>query len=136
MKSSERAYCAGILDADGCVTYKKGSGLGPTFVVAVKMAEPGAVRWLAEHYGLSVTKLTDPRPNHRMCYRVSIGGGKANSFLKEVLPYLKVKAAQANAVLNCDMRSKAARQDTADHLRELNRRGTHTDVSLVESQVA
>lgn len=136
MKSSERAYCAGLLDGEGCISYSKGSGLGPTFRVSVKMTEPGAVRWLAEQYGLTVSEITDPRPNNRMCFQVQLSGSTAKSFLKEVRPYLKVKTEQANAIIRCNMHSKAARQATADRLRELNRRGTHVDVSLVESQVA
>lgn len=120
-------YYAGLLDGEGCVSYNKyPTGIG--FKVSFKMCSDAAMLDLAAFYGVNVVKVTDPRPNHRMCYQVSLCGVQAKDFLRRVRPYLKVKAAQANAVLGCNLRSKKARREVADLLHVLNRRGTHTVV--------
>lgn len=120
-------YFAGLLDGEGCI-WASSKDNSITFRVSIKMASEAAITDLAEFYHLNIRPQTDPRPNHRMCYRLQICGAQAKDFLRRVRPYLKVKAAQANAVLGCNLRSKKARREVADLLHVLNRRGTHTVV--------
>ena len=131
--TANKSYFASLLDAEGCVSYTSGTRkCGPNFTVSFKMTTPAAMQPLADHYGLKVRMVPDSRPNHRVCHEMRLFGTQAKDFLRQVRPRLKVKEAQADAVIQCDMRSPKRRRETADLLRELNKRGGLRDVSKKE----
>jgi hypothetical protein len=125
-----RGYYAGLLDGEGCVSFTNGTRkCGPAFAVSFKMSTPAAMQPLADHYGVRVIPIPDSRPNHSLCYQMRLHGVQAKDFLRQVRSRLKVKEAQADAVIRCPMQSPKRRRETADLLRELNQRGGPRDVS-------
>lgn len=122
MKTSELAYCAGIIDADGTIGIKRntyamrvvGDCGQPTYSerVCVKQVEPHAVDLLHSLFG-----------GYRFTAKASTKGGKplegwqvtdlkAAAVLRAVLPFLRIKAEQARnclALRTIKERSKKAR---------------------------
>ena len=113
------AYLAGILDADGCFMISKHSRNGernrkwsiveswcPTYMPSIKisMIEKEAIDLVTHemgygHYNLNGTR--KDRPNSKPIYHWYLRGRKNISpFLKEVIPYLRVKKKRAEFLLD------------------------------------
>lgn len=105
-----KAYIAGIIDGEGCVTvnkrkHKSGSkGFVPT--VSIGMTYQALIVWLAHITNRKwKAELKRKLPHHKPMYRVDWRNQRAKEFLLEILPYLKVKKEQAELlILLCDMR--------------------------------
>lgn len=103
------AYCAGVVDSDGCIGVKHsdyrvrilGDCTTPTYAayIQVKQVERQAVDIMHEYwggyFGLQRSYAKRGRPGH--CWQVhSAAAGRA---LAELLPYLRIKRAQAENAL-------------------------------------
>ena len=102
----ERAYIAGIIDADGSIY---AAAVGPNRrrtvypIVTVAMTHREFINWLAERLAAGTVKLhnhTNIRRNLHLKqqYRVQLFGKRAKMLCEAVLPYLIVKRKQARLV--------------------------------------
>jgi hypothetical protein len=102
------AYCAGIVDGEGCIRVKRvdwrkrnADMQSPAFhaSVTVRMVERDALDVLASIAGVSVRPLRAQWKNRRPLYEVTVSDAKAERLVRALLPYLRVKRAQAENVL-------------------------------------
>ncbi len=122
MSPEERAYCAGVIDSDGTIgvkrsTYKQrrvGDCSQPTFSerVCVKQVEPQAVDLLHQLFG-GYRFVADPHAKRgRPLLGWEVTDMRAAACLRALLPYLRIKRAQAEnclALREAKERSKKAR---------------------------
>lgn len=98
------AYAAGIIDGEGWIGISRFSKSAvPTFQpkVEVALAEKAlaVILWLKAEYGGNVYKKPDPkRPENAPCYRWSIAGEQAATFLQKISPALLLKIDQAELI--------------------------------------
>jgi hypothetical protein len=85
-------YLAGYLDADGCVRFSSGTPRVEISSVFPWILEEYIMRW-----GGSIRKMTGK--NSRPVWRWIVSGDKAERCLLALLPYLYVKKAQSQLVL-------------------------------------
>jgi hypothetical protein len=102
------AYVAGLIDGEGCIRVKKSKAYkcqgrstpGYHASIQIKMTDKGAIEFVASvlggwHY-VQRSALRSGRP----LYTWQVSDLKAETAIKVVLPYLRVKKAQAEAVLS------------------------------------
>ena len=110
LTETEKAYLAGVVDADGCITIicsKSGISPSHTLLVSISQAnQPFLERWCqkAELGGVYRSKKAGdneglPFTRHRDQYLWNISAGKAEGFLIDLLPYLDIKKPQAELAL-------------------------------------
>lgn len=102
MNLLEIAYAAGVIDSDGWITISPSPSSYRIFV-GLAQAEPQAVRLVSELFGgaVNLRKKSDPkRFSSRPMYTWRIEGKSAKRALFELLPYLKIKNAQARLALD------------------------------------
>ena len=103
MKKTDLAYIAGIIDGEGCIRIEKHSKQNRyyTLEVSVKMTW----RWMPEflHYSFGGVfrklKLPEGNPTHKEQWGWKVRGTMAVEFLKSIMPYLKLKKAEAELAL-------------------------------------
>lgn len=102
VSETDKAYAAGILDADGCVTvsrtrYTPRHSWRYAIAAQVFQADQEAVSWLALKFGGSVkaVSMRAKGPNYRQMYKWALHCRKAADFLELILPYLKIKKYRA-----------------------------------------
>jgi len=105
MTETEKAYIAGLVDGEAHVgihpTTSK-TGRSYSSVVRIKMTDYVILHWLREVTGLGVVHKTMKREkaHHKDRATWQVSGHQALAFLREILPYLKIKArAASNAIL-------------------------------------
>jgi hypothetical protein len=105
---SDYAYAAGVLDSDGCIGIGKEARTDKPhpyyFRVNVRVAqtELGALIWFKETFGGNVyaqNKPTEDRPKICYCWQTR-KRSVIEALLKGILPYLKIKKAQAETCLS------------------------------------
>jgi hypothetical protein len=102
---AEKAYLAGIIDADGCIggaalqDKRPGRGPGVMFTVFISMADREAVELACALYGGHIRTTKDPRPNRKPMHTWQAYGGIGARFLQDILPYLRVKKEQAKVFI-------------------------------------
>ena len=120
MKKTDLAYIAGLFDGEGCVTYssrktvrKDGtSGITSRVLVTMGQTEEYMVRWLQFNWGgtVYIRKPPEKFPHAKYLYVWRILCWDACVFLKDVLPYLKLKKAQAEIALKFHSKLSTTRQ--------------------------
>lgn len=109
MHSNDLAYLAGVVDSDGTIGVKRSTyavrvtkdSAQPTYSerVSVRQVEPHAVTLAAELFGGS-RYITKPSvPGGRPLETWVVTDQKAATFLRAVLPYLRIKKPQAQNAL-------------------------------------
>lgn len=107
MRTVDKAYLAGIVDGEGYIgIIKSKDNYFLTF--AVDMADTQALELLAEVTGRRIE--TDIRKNlsYKIQHRVRLGGVDAQNFLREILPYLRVKKNLAELAIEYPIGNKGA----------------------------
>ena len=102
MNLLEIAYAAGVIDSDGWITIFPSQSSYRVFL-GLAQVEPQAIRLVCELFGgaVSLRKKTDPkRFSSKPIYTWRIEGKKAERALFELLPYLRIKNAQARLALD------------------------------------
>lgn len=101
MKKVDLAYIAGLFDGEGCITYTRKGKAGMGLLVTLGQTEEYLIRWLQIAYSGSVYIRKPPVlfPNAKMLYVWRLFGRQASNFLKDIVPYLKVKKPQAELAL-------------------------------------
>jgi hypothetical protein len=105
MRPEEAAYCAGLLDGEGTITIVKHSRkvarLGYRYQAEVMVAN--TFYPVLEHFvqlcGNGRIVATYSKPHHKPGYRVQFSPNQIRHVLPQLRPYLVVKAAQADLVL-------------------------------------
>ncbi len=91
----DRAYIAGILDGEGCITRWRGTkGWG----VQVGMTDKPVIAWLAEMGGTFTVRPGGDRRKEQYVWRV-LSQRDVIALLQAVLPYLRVKHERAQECL-------------------------------------
>lgn len=108
---AQAAYLAGIIDGEGYIgiTRSKTSvsakgckrGVSYRLLVCVKMVNPSALYFAQDVTGLGRVKNGTPRqnPKHRNVFTWEVWSRQAASMLKQLKPYLLVKAEQADCAI-------------------------------------
>lgn len=99
-RGEDVAYAAGLLDGEGTVGIYRSKR--PTyFIYAVRTSVANTYRpvleWLASKWGGSIHRTN--RGEGRPCWSWALSSRSAVDFLREVLPYLRIKDRQARLAL-------------------------------------
>lgn len=139
MTPEERAYVAGIVDGEGTVSfYKNGGGNCYTILVKVPNTDRGLIAYLHTIVpGGYISNVPPRKPQHKPSFWLKWQSGRAADLLREIRPYLRVKAAQADLVMELqDLKAKRSpgqvglppalvetRNTAMNKIRTLNKRG-------------
>lgn len=102
----ELAYCAGVVDSDGCISVKRSTysmrvlkeAKQPLYSERICVKQIEAVTLLKDLFGGNL-RLEQPRgPNNRMMYCWNITDLRAANALAALRPYIRIKGKQAD---NC-----------------------------------
>ena len=106
--SDELAYMAGVIDSDGYIGIRRSTyGMRvrkdctqPVYYerVGCKQVQPQAVELLHKYFGGALGRDNPSVPRGKILYNWQVTNVKAMAFLCAVLPYLRIKRAQAH---NC-----------------------------------
>lgn len=165
MKSIEKAYLAGLIDGEGCITIakrKSGQRKGEPWyyqpVVSIGNTDKGMIDYVynlthgfvLERKGRRSQK---QKKEWKRVYSLFLTGEKMRQALKEILPYLRTKRRQAEILLEFPSYAhrgrmkrnweEIKRQDSLwREIRELNQRGPKAvypqlklDLDLVDKQL-
>lgn len=95
LTEAEKAYLAGIIDGEGCITICKGARYENRVVtVAVAMNDREPLDLLFNIFGGCFVTLRKNNPKWRDGWRWAVKQRKAKVVLEAVLPYLRVKHRQ------------------------------------------
>jgi hypothetical protein len=100
LSETDKAYLAGIIDGEGCITVCKGAKYDNRVVtVAVVMNDREAVDMLFAAFGGCFFEVKKSNPKWNDSFRWAVKQRKAKIALEAVLPYLRVKDRQARLAL-------------------------------------
>lgn len=97
------AYCAGFIDADGCVRFYSGS-----VRIEVTGVFPYVLQYLKDQYRGNVRKLKGP---DRATYRWDVCGYNAQAALTRMIPFLFIKREQAVLALHAASLKPSPKRD-------------------------
>jgi len=137
LSETDKAYLAGILDGEGCISFGSRAGKYLTVTLQVTNTNFELIKWLIGHLGAGNWYGYAPRVgNRRPCYLWSVAGKRATDIIRQVLPYLVLKRPQAELTIALPRFKNASpgkptmtEKDYAFNglllrqMRELNRRG-------------
>src|ERR1700687_3503368 len=98
---ADRAYAAGILDGEGCVSIlarRKTDRARATIQLRVQVSNTSIVllSWLRERWGGSIHAHAASNRNWKLAWDWVIVSSTAGAFLRDVRPLLVIKTAQAD----------------------------------------
>ena len=99
MSETDRAYLAGIIDGEGTITVWSGRYDHRTVTVAVVMCDKEAVEMFHREFGGCLFYVEKNNPKWKNSWRWAIKSQKAKPVLEAALPYLRIKARQAETAL-------------------------------------
>jgi hypothetical protein len=100
LQEAEKAYLAGIIDGEGCITAFKNKGkktVNPEF--RIQMTDRNPIDLFSEYFGGNVSTHIPKEVKHKISYVYHTTGKKTHEILKLVTPYLKVKKSQAKMAM-------------------------------------
>ena len=103
LSETEKAYLAGIVDGEGCITMNRyiKRGAVPVYRLFVEIANtsPALKKWLDERFPEKTYWRTGVRQGWKDIYRWSLSGNRqVMVFCREITPYLVIKKEQAELV--------------------------------------
>lgn len=132
----ERAYLAGIIDGEGCISACQSTGRGFTLYVDVTNTDRRLIDWVAARWPGSTYTTDRSRRGQKDVHRwMAQNAIRVALVLEAALPYLVIKREQAEIALTlAGMRrnpgragytagERARMRELYDRLRDLNRRG-------------
>jgi len=121
LSETDKAYLAGLIDADGYITIKTTRNTAYPGV-GVAQTDFQALEWMADKLQATVSYHTRRKEGksgfHRKQMIVRLSGRRAQLLCEAILPYLKIKERQALIVISfpCDMR-KDGLSETINQIR-------------------
>jgi hypothetical protein len=115
------AYCAGLVDGEGCIRIKKSQAYrcqgrttpGYHATMMIRMVERAAIEFVADVLGGTIRKEKPHAKSGRAMYTWSISDAKAGAAARSILPYLRVKRRQAELILRLrDLQAESVRYRT------------------------
>lgn len=112
MKVEELAYMAGLFDGEGCVhiarIHTKKRNLTYQLVCKISMYSLSTLETFETNFGGSIRKETIHETSNKygLLHSWAIWGNSSISFLKQLMPYLCIKKAEANLAI--EFQSKKA----------------------------
>ena len=105
MKKTDLSYFAGLFDGEGCIgirrsNYRKGRYTALCLVCTVGMANLWMLESLKFAFGGGVYPTKKKQTQHKDLWEWTISSRQALAFLEAVLPYLKLKRAEAEVAIN------------------------------------
>lgn len=101
------AYIAGLIDGEGHlgIMYTQ-SARGKNYIclVIVRMTDRVAIDFLVEHLGGRISFQSSNTKNHKGIFQWRIYGVRAYRFIQYIRPWLKVKAPQADIIIDFHQR--------------------------------
>lgn len=122
ISAMDLAYMAGLVDGEGsiyCLAHAGGKTCYPAITVA--MTDFGVIEWLAARWQVQVSRMPRRNPKHKPQIFVRLSGERARLLCELLLPYLKVKRAQAALVQEFPLEARVGPGVKID-LSEINRR--------------
>ena len=104
-KPIEKSYIAGLVDGEGCIgVYKRNyykENWSPRYsaYVAITNTNYAVLDWVQSLYGGSLSKKKRYYKIHKQGYVLQIRDSELKVFLKDILPYLRIKERQAKLVI-------------------------------------
>lgn len=143
MTPVELAYAAGIMDGEGTISIGRGRANGRTFlrpVVNVANTDWRILEWFRERFGGSITtnltRLVRPE-HHKVCGRWNLCGmAVTEEFVRQLLPFLLLKRAQAEVLL-AFCATKKPRKGSKKYLdsdTQVRRISLHTEMSALNKR--
>lgn len=99
-KTWERGYAAGLIDGEGCIQIRKVMKKGHNHLsyqlqVSMNQSDGESIDFMYGAFGGKTYQMKAYQDGRLPNYRWEIIGDKAMSFLKQILPFLRIKKAQA-----------------------------------------
>lgn len=115
----ERAYLAGLIDGDGCITLR--DPVNGYWAIKISMTDKEIIDWLFANVGGTVTSFLHKNRKRRMYLWQLSAHADVRQFLIAVAPHLKVHAKQGKAQaalagIEAKTRKKAGNCDTTVRL--------------------
>src|SRR4051794_4956362 len=103
MDETLRAYLAGILDGEGCVSLQVRPKNGRFYItprVQVSNTDEEFIRWLDRTIGAgNIYQNRNHRPTRKDLWLWSCAGSVARELVRATRPWLRIKAPQADLIL-------------------------------------
>lgn len=117
-KTWERGYAAGLIDGEGCISIKKVNNFNTkrnveySLQININMTDIESLDFMFGAFGGRLYKNLQSLENHLSVHRWEITRESAKKFLKQILPFLKVKKIQAGLAIRFqDLRKKEERKN-------------------------
>lgn len=134
MNATEKAYIAGVLDADGYFTIRRmtygvrvlKNSKHPTYAerVGIKQCKPEAINLIDKHYGGSRTIEKPSAENGKPLHSLQLTHLKANKLIVDILPYLRIKKKQARILIRLRASIAKGKQAKGEWMMQKSRWGT------------
>lgn len=133
--NTDARYWAGLIDGDGVITLLLRQGVNVTPTIGLSSITLEVLEEFISIYGGYIYKKKRTNPRARQAYTAWLyGSERCKRFLKDVIPYLKIKRTQAELVLSVaetiggpgehlPNETKVLRFKILEHVRALNKRG-------------
>jgi hypothetical protein len=96
LTEAQAAYVAGMIDADGHIGIYKHSNGQPRIVISVSNTYIPVLTWIKNTTGVGSVGLNQAeRSGYKASYKWNSGGPSGVALLRQVIPYMQVKAARA-----------------------------------------
>jgi hypothetical protein len=121
LDETQKAYLAGLIDGEGCITAFKNKGrrnINPA--LRIQMTQRAPIDLFSEYFGGNVNTHIPKNPNYKISYSYWATGKKSNEILKSISPYMKVKKSQAEMAMEIfnlkSLYKKAVNRDRLENL--------------------
>lgn len=127
---SDLAYTGGIIDGEGCIGIKKAKskyskrGYYLELQVQVVNTDEWLVRWLFSKYGGCVCRRKAKKVNWKDSWEWKVQTNQALKFLLLILPYVRMKRAQAELAIKFGNQRKQGKKTKREIAIEENQRRT------------
>ena len=99
----DKAYAAGFIDADGCITVRSivpgGAGRSHYASITASQTKIPPLVWLQERWGGSLRELPPRKGNSSAAWEWAVVGNMAYTMLDDIKDYLKIKGPRAENAL-------------------------------------
>lgn len=97
---SDLAYCAGLLDGEGCITFTKEGDSKYRLRIKITSTDYSVLEWMQKHFDGSINLSRKGTEKHKEAWDWICRTDDQVTFLFGVLPYAKIKRAQIIEALN------------------------------------